>query len=653
MSKEAILDFLLNEYCPTPILGPWSYNKYTKTLVGLKEFIKSKRFSSYKETINQIEHVCNKFKVISGLDIIDKSAIDKEKLLFLKLCRNNLPDESIPWLDVCFVLATSKPIYAPILLTGGNDGNFDMSENFIKCIILLFDEKKSVNSHNWLESALFGNTTSPLEDKNTTGHNPDGVGGPNSGMGFEGKSLSNPWDYVLMMEGTILFAGNVSKRLSAHTGKAVFPFTSNASNVGYGTASSDDQGEGVEPVSKGELWLPVWKNPALYEEIKQVFNEGRVELGGKPAKTGTDFARAILTFGTERGISEFHRFCILKRKGKAYLFTHAGKIQTTHEPASNLIDELDTWYINILKIKTPTASLTHLIRNFDDAIMKFCTYRKREYLLQILIIAGKLERCILRYSDFKPLSELSDKWLSECYDYSAEFRLATSIASIYDKDGKNNRGGIRANLENIIHDKYWKHKKDSIYCVWKEDDNALKNMSRILHRRSLDGKIDSLDSIPIKGHIPARKDDISQFLNGELDVQKIGDLVLPFSILKINHNTDYPWKNERDDLFGSIPEAYIVLKMIYPPDKKENIPYDISITNLLHAERINDAYAKASYLLQTHGVPLSYSRKTSVTRNTTVTTNVKKHLKAALLFPISDQDRKFMLELIRVKSVNV
>ena len=653
MSKEEIQKFLLHEYSPTPIINPWSYDTYKTIRDQFGKHLKTKRFGSYEKTIKQIKHVEEIFQKILKLDEIGKSKedgitksiVDENKILFLKLCRNNLPDEAIPWLDAAFVLGMKKPNYAPILLTGGNDGRFDMSRNFIERVILLFDEKNK-DSEKWLYASLFGDTV-PLNGKKTVGYNPDGSGGPNAGMGFEGKPLSNPWDYVLMMEGTILFAGNLSKHLSSNnTGKAVFPFTSNASNVGYATASNIEHDEGKEPESKGEIWLPVWKNTASYKEIKQIFNEGRIQLGGKQAKTGTEFARAIITLGTERGISQFQRFCILKRKGKAYLFINAGKMQVTYEPTAILLEELDKWYKPIAKKskkKGASASLIRLVRNLDDAIMKFCTYRKKQNLLQVLITAGKLERYTSGRDGFKPLSELSDTWITECDDGSAEFRLAASIASINDK------GSIRENLENVVIDKgIWKHKKDSTSYVWKENDNTLRNMGRVLHRRSLDGKTKSLPNIPINGHIHARKNDIIRFLDGKLDTKKIGDLVLPFSMMNIKNSTDYSWKNQRDDMdLVPMPEAYMIIKLIVPPHKTENIPYDMSVLNMLHAERINDAYTKASYILHTHGLsPLRYSKKTGVVKNVTISDVAKKYLTASLLFPISNYDRNSILKTV-------
>lgn len=564
MGRDEILGFLLEEYEPTPIIIPWSYNKYRKSCNKIKGMT-SDRFKSYHDTIWQIDQILEQ---ICGSNIT-KEAVAAKKFILLQMLRNKLPDNVVPWLDAVFVLERKKdkPTFAPILGSGGNDGNFDMAENFVERIVMLLSKDRVDESRAWLEESLF-DEIGELWASKTTGHNPDGCGGPNSGMGFEGKSLSNPWDYVLMMEGTMLFAGSVSKRLSAtSTGKAVSPFTADASNVGYATASSEDVGEGSEPPSKGEIWTPVWDHFATYREIKQVFSEGRVQLGGKPAKTGVEFARAVITMGVERGISRFQRFGILKRKGKAYLFINMGKIQVKNEPMANLLDELDEWYDLIIKKskekKKAPASLQLRVRSLNNAIMTFCTSVTKESLLRVLIEVGKLESHISGYDDYKPLPKLSNRWLTECYDNSAEFRLAAAVGSINDKDV----GSIRHNLESVIKEKgYWKCKKDSVSFVWKQGDDTLRNMRRVLQRRGLDGKIRSLPHIPISGTVHARIGDVNEFLNGGLDTKKIGDLILPLSMIDTTSQTAYPWRNQLDHA-GEIlmPEAYVVIKMVYPP----------------------------------------------------------------------------------------
>ena len=652
-TQEKIYDYFLNEYEPTPVISPWSYNKYEKTKESLKSLLKSnKRFKTYEEIINQIEKsIFKKFKETIG-QRAEKKSIDKNKTYLLKLCRNMMPEEYIPWLDVVYVLGTEKPSYAPLLGSGANDGNFDIAENFVKCLKLVLSASTIQKSKKWLESALFGGLPIELCSINTIGHNPDGSGGPNSGLGFEGKAMSNPWDYIIMIEGAMLFAGNVSKRLFGIQKKAVFPFTVAPSNVGYATASAYDTGEGSEPPSRGEMWFPIWSRPTTYREIEYVFKEGRMQIGGRHAKTGTEAARAVITLGTERGIDKFERYGILKRKGKLYLFVNYGTLHTEYAPMANLLDELDKWHFSITKTNKQSASLKRILRRYDDAIIKFCTTRDKRHMLDILSMVGMLERHISMLEGFKALpsmdKESSCRWLDECYDGSAEFRLAASVASILPSSGVE---GVRTNLECAkVERGNWKHQKHLPSFVWKEGDILIRNMSRILQRRGIDGQKKSLRVLPIEGAIPARTGDIVKFLDGILDMKKIDGLILPLSCMTMYRGMNYPWKQHRfegDDDVDMIPEAYMVMKLVCPPSEEDSIPYDMSMLQMLNSERIDAAYAKAVYMLQAHGyTPLSYNQRTKISPSTTVSKIVKKHLMAALLFPISLQTRNAMVKAV-------
>ena len=642
MSEEEILEFILKQYKPTPIITPWSYNKYVKTKESIDEIKDDDRFESYHMAIQKIDKVNEIFCKILNLDEINKDTITKKtKPLFLQLCRNNFPDNALSWLDANVVLDGTDARYAPITASGGNDGNFDMAENFVKYLIeMLYHNKEE--SKDLLRESLFGGSIK-LQKTTMIGHNPDGNGSATSGQGFDGESLSNKWDYILMLEGIILLAGSLSRRQSQGRGKAVFPFTTDGSRVGYATASDDERDV------KGEIWLPIWNNPATCREIAYVFGEGRVQLNGKQARTGTEFARAIVSLGMERGISAFQRFSIVQRKGDAYYYINAGKIRTTNESAVYLLSELDDWYNPIYRksqSKESPASIKRHVRNFENEVMEFCKYGKKEHLLKIMIIVGKMERQTSLNKELNPLQKLSAHWLEKSYDDSAEFRLAASIASI---KSDNTVGEIRENLEGIQHKKRWEHKKDSTTSVWREDDGLLRNMNRVLQRRGIDGKIKSLNAIPIKGVIPAKINDIIKFLRGEVDMRKINDLVLPLSMVSINQDTEYPWKHMKMDIFDMpIPEAYMIMKLVFPPDSDENIPYDTSILNMLHAERFDDAYAKAAYILHSHMLsPLKYSKRNGMPK-ILISDIIKKHIMASLLFPISKYDRQTMLRLVTV-----
>lgn len=173
-------------------------------------------------------------------------------------------------------------------------------------------------------------------------------------------------------------------------------------------------------------------------------------------------------------------------------------------------------------------------------------------------------------------------------------------------------------------------------------------MSRILLRRSIDAKINSILTIPIQAFIPAKVEDIIAFLNGHLDMQKISDILSALSMIDITYDTKYPWKNIRSkDTVMSLPEAYMIMKLIYPPSKTEKIPFNTSVLDLLYAGRIDDAYTKASYMLYSHGLPpFTSSKRTGVAQNMALSDVVKRNIMASLLIPISNEDRNNMLRQV-------
>ena len=108
---------------------------------------------------------------------------------------------------------------------------------------------KSRENKAWLERSLFAVGDVRLVVSSIGQFAPGQVGGPNATQGFEGQSLINPWDFILMMEGVVLLGGAVSRKLEVRRDpKAAFPFTVRSSATGHGSLSFGD-----EAGSRGEL----------------------------------------------------------------------------------------------------------------------------------------------------------------------------------------------------------------------------------------------------------------------------------------------------------------------------------------------------------------------------------------------------------------
>lgn len=129
--------------------------------------------------------------------------------------------------------------YPVILGTGGNDGRLDFTNNFMARLVHLFDMQQNPMAPNpWaaahLSSALFGAPTPQLLGSSVGQFLPGNAGGANaSSSGFDGPSQINPWDFVLMLEGTLSLRSSVVRRSSVREApQAAAPFAVRSESSG-------------------------------------------------------------------------------------------------------------------------------------------------------------------------------------------------------------------------------------------------------------------------------------------------------------------------------------------------------------------------------------------------------------------------------------
>ena len=211
LDRDAMVEFFLNEYQPTPIVSPWNggsgfhpkdNSKALDTILALE----SPRFQLWNEVIS------------TGKEILAQQGPSKKEWV-LAQCRTRFPDEALDWLDAAYVLTSDGSKFPPLLGTGGNDGRLEFSNNFMQNIVLALNLEARRNGptiiRNQLVAAVFNEGSPELLKRSNGFYNPGGVGGANSSVGFDGDALTNPWDYVLMFEGALLFAGAVDNSAAA------------------------------------------------------------------------------------------------------------------------------------------------------------------------------------------------------------------------------------------------------------------------------------------------------------------------------------------------------------------------------------------------------------------------------------------------------
>ncbi len=656
LDREALLGFFLEEYQPTPIVAPWNGGSgfYSDGSRAAKEAVDSiraedpNRLEEYRQAIEASQQILDYMGFV-------KKPSDSEKPSLLAECRNRLPDAAVSWLDAVYVLTGADSELQPLLGSGGNDGNLDFSSNFMKnlCPVLTglelgkkpskrvdYEERRK----GWLDRALFGDSRAPLVKSAIGQFNPGGVGGPNATAGFEGDSLTNPWDYVLMMEGALFFAGAVARRLSAESrSRAVFPFTADTSAAGYGTAVDTEY---TRDGSRAELWAPLWEKPATYREVSHLFGEGRAQLGRRQATTGTDFARAVVGLGIERGVSGFQRFGFLKRNGLAFIATPLGRFRVTPKPEANLLFDLDPWVDSLHRAsrgRNTPEGINRVLREIDRAILEFCAHGGPRLLQEVLIAVGHAERWLStsrQKGSVRPLSGLSPEWLRGCDNCSPEFRLAAALASI---QGVGKVGSIRTNLEPIAFDRgRWQWPEDDTSVAWRGGDPVV-SLAAVLERRCLEARMKSADSLPLNGWIAAPLADIHAFLQGAVDCRRIADLSLPLTAID--------WRQVEQEFSHppappALSRTYTALKLLFLPwafrrhSGAEEAPIgpEPSILPLLRGGRARDAYRVAHRRLRSSGF-------TPLLPEVNVVGDQESRLAAALLIPIRYQDMYHLADL--------
>lgn len=306
---EDIAEFFVRDFVPTPVFSPWNAgsgfgvkDKTPLEYIRILESSTAHRLAPYRNTL----------AVIRSL-LIAKSEKGWTKERFVQELRNRLPDDALPWTDASVVLTAKKTEYPPILGTGGNDGRLDFSTNVHQRLKDVLPElgAEPERSRAWMQDLLWGRSTEKLLAASVGQGDPVGAGTPGSSAFGSADAMVNPWGFILMVEGAMLFAASVAKRLGEQNSRVAIPFTVSSSPDGPIPGSAQEEG-------RGELWAPLLESVTL-TELRQVFEEARVSWDGGTASSAVSMYAAVRSFGVNRGISAFQRFGFLKRNGLAFV----------------------------------------------------------------------------------------------------------------------------------------------------------------------------------------------------------------------------------------------------------------------------------------------------------------------------------------------
>src|SRR5680860_509024 len=376
LSVRELIEFFQRDYEPTPLVAPWGARsgffsgpseKTARDALKAIEESPSRRLQSFRDGIVLTRSLLKEFGFSA------KAKDEEGKLRLLRVCRAYYPEHMLAWLDTCYVLTEDTRRFPPLLGTGGNEGSGSYVSGFAQQVVACLIDRTQDHG---LSPALFGTPGVKVMSGQTPGQfAPDAAGGYNAGTGFQRRVLMNPWDYLLCLEGTLLFASAATRRLeSLERGELSYPFTVHVTASGTGGVTLADEAKARE---RAELWAPLWERSIGYEELKSLLAEGRATLGRRKPKDGLDFVRAVSSLGVDRGISEFQRYGFFQRYGDNVFAVPMGRIPVVRNPATELIDQLErNQFLDRFRQFARSAShhAQSMTRRLEDAIFRLMQY---------------------------------------------------------------------------------------------------------------------------------------------------------------------------------------------------------------------------------------------------------------------------------------
>ena len=614
LDQAALVAFFLNTYAPSPIVAPWNgragflegdagpdssrtgaelmnaiQRSESPRLKNIRRSIESLRgnqgLSAYDNLRARKKQLEKELESLAGVAEAQakeelaraKRAVREAKRSLLPTLRATTDNEHLVYVDTCYALADDDAA-SPLLGSGGVDGSRDFGVNFAERLSDIFDLDSGVptdRADQLLNTALFG-VRERMPSSGTMGQFNPGQGGPNATTGFEGNGALNAWDVVLAMEGSMVFAGAVTRRWGAASmARAAFPFTFEHVAAGAGSMSPADPNH-----PRGEVWTPLWSRPATHHEVRAVFSEGRLTLGQQRVATALDAARSVARLGHHRGIGSFERYALVQPDAKVpYQATPVGRFNAPDRPRPDLIEDLDAggWLQSARRLvrgKAAPASAKSTMRQLEDALFQMTDSKTARHGIHAALIAlGNLVAWMATSPKaremLRPPPPLSSAWVRNADDASPEYRVAAALAGLGVPKGANGDAmPMACHFAPIDEDQLVRSSRH----VWSESKtpsvvwgtrNLTQNLVAVLERRLVDAAIRGLLEKPLVAETCARSNDVGAFLTSRFDDVRCGGLLSGLIWARPAHLPNTP--TARHD---PLPFAYSVLKPFFTPDQR-------------------------------------------------------------------------------------
>ena len=627
LSREALEKFFLEAYAPTPIIDPWNggsgfYPKDNKRGISTLLRAEDARLTPIQDAIRW---------ALQATDGLSASPSDKLKAAFQSRCVQELRGPAALAVQAAFVLSPKRTgggrdldaAYPSLLGTGWNDGRLDFANNFHQRIAEIFgllltpsknqslDQERDAHAKKMQDrlSLTLWRYSSPGLDDNAIGQFfPDAAGGANSTTGAMGKSLVNPWDFVLMLEGAILFSASASKKTNAKGQvKASAPFALHNHATGVGSISASEES------TRGEQWMPLWRSFSACPEIKNLLCDGRAQLGKRTAGRPIDMARAIARLGVSRGISSFVRYGYLERNGQANFAVPLGRVLVVAKPHVRLVDDIAPWMDRLhreARSRTASARIVTVEQRLADAVFEALTHDESPSRWQsILMAAVAVERLQAAGSarGLGPIPRLSPEWVTACDDNTPEHRLAVALGSAAARYTAGGYAVDRLRHHFLPLERLGKEENGRDVRVVAFGRDPISDLIAILDRRVIEsadrqGRHPQIKAAPGAG---AGLGDLAAWVDGRVDPVRCVNLARAYMAVAWGE-----WRPSTADgapRFSSdvLPDAWCVLRLntlAWPLSGEHDIPCDPALVRRLQAGQGADAVRIALRRLHAHGI---------------------------------------------------
>lgn len=448
LSRDELETFFLNDYAPTPIVSPWngrsgffteSYNRDSEKLLVRLAASDDPRLSDLRAAI-AVGQQLHREGIARGWMVPDEKGKLKvvDKAACIAYCRNRFPDSGVAWLDAVAALASEGPAFSILLGgSGGNLGSLDLSNNLYQHLVTLLMDDGPPRAASLLADALTGSASAPAVAAKIGQLDPGRAGGvgrqrdDDTGMA---ATWVNPWDYVLALEGSLVFASAIARRVGREGagGRSAMPFTVASSPAGA-------RGGAENETVRGEVWVPLWHRPATFPELSRLFGEARVQWDGRQAATSTDFAAAVVNLGADRGLDAFQRITVAQRLGQASLSAPVGRVTVTERPEVRTTVTFDRWLRSVETLSRPPAPSPVLaaVRRARQAQYRLAERGGAALLTDFLTAVAAVEITISRSGAARKrirpvLGPLAEDVLPSIQDGTAETAIGLALASLRD-----------------------------------------------------------------------------------------------------------------------------------------------------------------------------------------------------------------------------